>query len=223
MLRSLVGSEMCIRDRVSTQSTGHQVRAMMQDPSQQDQEHEPGYRSPMASYGAIDANMAKIDPRIFNVYGAANTGGQQDEFILGGQSDSRSFGDKINYSLGCAYLTGIGVMGSYGVMEGLTNPHVQGKSLKLRANSVMNASGLRGAKAGNGLGALTLFYCLGENLITTLRKRDGPENFVASGGLAGMLFKSTAGGRTALVAGGIGMVTAAGIELLKEYGPEMPI
>ena len=46
-------------------------------------------------------------------------------------------------------------MGTYGAFEGLTKKSVQGKPLKLRLNSIMNGSGLRGAKAGNGLGALS--------------------------------------------------------------------
>eukprot|EP00658_Telonema_sp_P-2_P068653 TRINITY_DN575_c0_g1_i2.p1 TRINITY_DN575_c0_g1~~TRINITY_DN575_c0_g1_i2.p1 ORF type:complete len:301 (-),score=110.26 TRINITY_DN575_c0_g1_i2:324-1226(-) len=37
MLRSLVGSEMCIRDRVSTQSTGSQTVAMAEEPTEMDQ------------------------------------------------------------------------------------------------------------------------------------------------------------------------------------------
>merc|ERR1711907_424646 len=53
------------------------------------------------------------------------------------------------------------------------------------------------------LGALTLFYCCGESFITSIRRKDGPENFVLAGGLAGILFKSTAGARTSLVAGAL--------------------
>ena len=52
-------------------------------------------------------------------------------------------------------MAGIGIMGTYGALEGLTKKSVQGKPLKLRLNAVMNGSGLRGAKAGNGLGALS--------------------------------------------------------------------
>jgi len=114
-------------------------------------------------------------------------------------------------------------MGTYGAFEGVTNKAVRGKSLKMKMNAVMNGSGLRGAKAGNGLGAMTLFYCCGESFITWVRKTDGPENFILSGGLAGMLFKSTAGGRTSLVAGALGAGAAGLLEIGKEYGPEMPL
>ena len=78
-----------------------------------------------------------------------------------------------------------------------------------------------------------LFYCCGESFITWVRKTDGPENFIASGALAGMLFKSTglyltheqhmvlklcltAGARTSLVAGALG----AGVAGLMEVGKE---
>jgi len=131
-------------------------------------------------------------------------------------------------------------MGTYGAFEGVTNKAVRGKSLKMKMNAVMNGSGLRGAKAGNGLGAMSkyfptiarmlirmdgtaLFYCCGESFITWVRKTDGPENFILSGGLAGMLFKSTAGGRTSLVAGALGAGAAGLLEIGKEYGPEMPL
>merc|ERR1711924_526230 len=125
----------------------------------------------------------------------------------------RTFGDKINYSLGLAYLAGVGSMGTFGAAEGLMNPAVRGKTLKMKVNSVMNSSGLRGAKAGNGLGALTLFYCCGESFITWIRRKDGPENFIGAGAMAGMLFKSTAGTRTSLVAGGLGAGLAGLLEL----------
>merc|ERR1711998_323238 len=114
-------------------------------------------------------------------------------------------------------------MGTFGAFEGLTSKAGQGKSLKLKLNSGMNGSGLRGAKAGNGLGALTLFYCCGESFITWIRRKDGPENFIGAGAMAGMLFKSTAGTRTSLVAGGLGAGLAGLLELGKEYGPELPV
>ena len=46
-------------------------------------------------------------------------------------------------------------MGTFGAIEGLRNPAVRGKSLKMKANAIMNGSGLRGGKAGNGLGAMS--------------------------------------------------------------------
>merc|ERR1711865_537500 len=140
-----------------------------------------GQQSPITTYGHIDINSIstgqQVDPRIFNVFGATPAG-QQDDYILGGNSSGRTFGDKMNYSLGLSYLAGIGLMGTYGAFEGVTNKAVRGKSLKMKMNAVMNGSGLRGAKAGNGLGAMTLFYCCGESFITWVRKTDGPENVI---------------------------------------------
>ena len=46
-------------------------------------------------------------------------------------------------------------MGTFGAIEGLRAPAVRGKSLKMKLNAIMNGSGLRGAKAGNGLGAMS--------------------------------------------------------------------
>merc|ERR1711865_946909 len=114
-----------------------------------------GQQSPITTYGHIDINSIstgqQVDPRIFNVFGATPAG-QQDDYILGGNSSGRTFGDKMNYSLGLSYLAGIGLMGTYGAFEGVTNKAVRGKSLKMKMNAVMNGSGLRGAKAGNGFG-----------------------------------------------------------------------
>merc|ERR1712195_420659 len=72
---------------------------------------EEGQQSPITTYGQIDINSIpmgmQVDPRVFDMYGAAPASGQ-DDYILGGGGGAagRTFGDKMNYSLGLSYVTG---------------------------------------------------------------------------------------------------------------------
>jgi len=108
----------------------------------------------------------------------------------------------------------------YGLFEGIK----AGKGLpaKLKVNRVLNHTGYRGGKAANALGGVTLIYCGFSNAMETMRMQDDVFNHIGAGAGAGLIFKSTAGGKVAVVAAGIGAVVAGGIQAFQEYGPEMP-
>lgn len=125
------------------------------------------------------------------------------EDTVGGEAKSvgPSWGARICYGAGTTYLTGLATGGTWGLYEGLTNPLGRG-SRKLRINAILNACTRRGPLLGNSFASLSIFYNLLNGGIIYLR--DGEEDVRVSSlsaGVAGYLFRSTAGVRNATVAG----------------------
>ena len=118
------------------------------------------------------------------------------------------------------FVAGAVVGAAYGLVEGVRAG--AGLPAKLKVNRILNHTGYRGGKAANALGGVTIIYCGCQSLIESMRMQDDWMNHVAAGAGAGLIFKSTAGGRTAMVASGIGAVVAGGIQGYQEFGPELP-
>lgn len=114
-----------------------------------------------------------------------------------------SWGARICYGAGTTYLLGLGVGGSWGLLDGLRNPLGRG-SRRLRMNCILNACTARGPFIANSLGMVALLYNLLHGGI--IQAREGKADVasaVGSAGLAGLIFKSTAGVRPAVLAAGL--------------------
>ena len=132
----------------------------------------------------------------------------------------RAWNEKTFYGVGTVYLLGLSAGGAWGFYEGIRNPDVN--TTRLRFNSVLNSMTRRGPFLGNSLGVIcttSSFACLAKLEIIALmyhcidgvivQARGGTDeifNSAASGTLAGLAFKSTAGLKAAGLAGVIGGV-----------------
>jgi len=106
------------------------------------------------------------------------------------------------------YLLGLGIGGTYGFQEGINNLPKNASS-KLQLNTVLNHITKRGPFLGNSAGVLALTYNLIDSTLDAVRGKHDDINSIVAGGLAGALFRSSAGIRpmgysTALMAGAAG-------------------
>lgn len=121
----------------------------------------------------------------------------------------RSWGERLTFHIGTAYLAGLSTGGIYGFYEGLKVS--QGERQRIRINSVLNCMGKRGPGAGNGLGAIALMWSVFETIAYTSRGVDDLLNPAGAAAVTGFLYRSTAGPRVAAVTGlGLGALAAAG-------------
>ncbi|KAJ3120251.1 mitochondrial import inner membrane translocase, subunit timm23 [Physocladia obscura] len=116
--------------------------------------------------------------------------------------------DKLLYGTGAAYVAGFAGGGAYGAVRGLQL--AKHASPAVVWNAVLNSVGRQGPRFSNSLGALTMGWALLDNLFSSLRHTDDYYNHLAAAFLAGAIFKSTAGVRPALIAGGL-MTGAVGL------------
>lgn len=117
--------------------------------------------------------------------------------------------DDLCYGTGTMYMLGLGLGGTYGLAEGLRKAPVDA-SFKLRLNGILNAVTRRGPFLGNSAGVLTLVYNLINASIDKYRGEHDDLNSLASGALAGAIFKCTKGVRPMIIASGF-MTAAAGV------------
>lgn len=122
---------------------------------------------------------------------------------------SRNWTDDLCYGTGTFYLLGLGIGGAYGFQEGVANLP-KNASGRLQLNTILNHITKRGPFLGNSAGVLALTYNLIDSSIDAIRGKHDDINSVASGALAGALFRSSAGIRpmsysTVLMAGAAGI------------------
>jgi import inner membrane translocase subunit TIM23 len=120
---------------------------------------------------------------------------------------------------------GIFAGGAFGVIQGLRNsPSPQ---FGVRVNSVLNASGKGGSRAGNALGVLSVYYVSAEWCVDKLERELVGSfplevvNPIISGAIMGGLYKATKGPKTALLAAVIGSAACAGYHVAGNYVPSM--
>jgi len=127
----------------------------------------------------------------------------------------RSWGERLTFHIGSAYLAGLTTGGSYGLVEGLRAS--QGERRRIRINSVLNSMGRRGPGWGNSLGCVAMMCSILESAAYNIRDTDDLLNPVGAGCLTGVIYKITSGPRVALSAGlGLGAVAAAGAFMTKQ-------
>lgn len=110
--------------------------------------------------------------------------------------------DDLCYGTGTVYLMGLGLGGMYGFAEGLRKTPADA-SFKLRLNGILNAVTRRGPFLGNSAGVLTLLYNLINASIGEYRGVYDDYNSLASGALAGAVYKCSKGPKPMLIASAI--------------------
>ncbi|KAL7752776.1 Mitochondrial import inner membrane translocase subunit tim23 [Sorochytrium milnesiophthora] len=141
----------------------------------------------------------------------------------GGFVPSRGLGDDLCYGTGTAYLTALGVGGLWGLQQGLRQP-LPVNSTKLRINAILNASTRRGPFLANSVGIVALMYnTFNYSAGLYVGKQHDVINSVASATLSGMIFKSTAGLRSAGIAGALCGAFALTWQGVKRFKDQIPI
>ncbi|KAJ1677257.1 Mitochondrial import inner membrane translocase subunit tim23 [Spiromyces aspiralis] len=119
----------------------------------------------------------------------------------GGHLPSRGWGDDLCYGTGTAYLLGLSTGGVWGFLEGIKSPNAT--SFKLQLNSVLNSMTRRGPFIGNSCGVLAMYFNGINAFIAAQREVHDAYNSIGAAALTGVLFKVTAGPRSAFVSGAI--------------------
>ncbi|KAJ3106420.1 Mitochondrial import inner membrane translocase subunit tim23 [Phlyctochytrium planicorne] len=132
----------------------------------------------------------------------------------------RTVYDKLNYGTGVAYVFGLSVGGMYGAIRGLQI--APGNSYKIRVNSLLNTATRYGPWAANSLGILTMGWALTDNLMQSVRGVSDYYNHISAAFLTGLIFKSTAGIRPALLAGSIMASVVSLYGLQENFGRNPP-
>jgi import inner membrane translocase subunit TIM23 len=128
---------------------------------------------------------------------------QTPEFIFPIERQSRSLSAKMFDSVGTAYISGLSIGGVWGLVEGVRS--LDGKTGRLRVNSIVNGCTRRGPFLGNSLGVLALMYSSLEHaLCKATNKEDHVTVKMSAATLTGVLFKSTAGIRSMAIAAALG-------------------
>ncbi|KAJ1930694.1 Mitochondrial import inner membrane translocase subunit tim23 [Tieghemiomyces parasiticus] len=125
-----------------------------------------------------------------------------------GALPSRGWSDDLCYGTGALYFLGLSTGGVWGFLEGMRQ--TQGRPFKIRLNGVLNACTRRGPFLANSLGVVTMLYNCTNALIGAYRGKHDVYNSLAAAGISGLLFKSTAGVKPALIASGV-CIGVAGI------------
>jgi import inner membrane translocase subunit TIM23 len=133
---------------------------------------------------------------------------------------------RMAYDTGLAWGLGIVGGGSLGVIQGVRA--APSSNSRVMLNSVLNASGKGGSRAGNALGVLTILYVSAEWVTEKVeRETIGSLPFsdtlvpTIAGGVMGTLYKSTKGPKTAALAGVIGAVACGSYRVAGNYVPAL--
>ncbi|KAF0700558.1 Aste57867_8894 [Aphanomyces stellatus] len=160
--------------------------------------------------GSSQIDLGSIAP----VFGIAGTPSTSAADYLEYDTRGRGFHERATHTIGMSYFGGILAGGTYGVVEGVRN--APSTKLKVRLNSLFNAAGQRGSRAGNALGVLALMYSSVQEL-ADVAEIDRFVIFdkavpILAAGATGMLYKSTAGTRPMLMAGAIGAILMGAVQ-----------
>eukprot|EP01147_Barroeca_monosierra_P010647 gene10647-2761_t len=139
-----------------------------------------GYQSPYLSLGTQAQNL------------------NQPEFLFPeSEKKSRSLVERMSYSTGLSYLSGMFAGGVYGAVEGLRHPAAT--SNRLRVTTVLNAVGKRGPFLGNSLAVI---------LIKARSEKDDSINEFSAAAATGTLYRLFSGPRAAVLGGltGLGLM-----------------
>mmetsp|Transcript_7723 Transcript_7723/g.18140 ORF Transcript_7723/g.18140 Transcript_7723/m.18140 type:complete len:202 (-) Transcript_7723:156-761(-) len=179
------------------------------------------YTSPSGTTAAGKLDAGSLG-NVFGSFGMGATLPQVEEnapdYLFAENYDAayrRSWGERLTFHIGSAYLAGLTTGGSYGLVEGLRTS--QGERRRIRINSVLNSMGRRGPGWGNSLGCVAMMCSILESAAYNIRDTDDLLNPVGAGCLTGVIYKITSGPRVAMSAGlGLGAVAAAGAFMSKQ-------
>ncbi|KAG0746938.1 hypothetical protein G6F57_007893 [Rhizopus arrhizus] len=117
-----------------------------------------------------------------------------------GFAPSRGWSDDLCYGTGTVYLAGLTLGGAYGMAEGIKK---SSGAAKVRLNTTLNTITRRGPGVGNAVGVIAMVYNGTNSLLDYSRGTHDIFNSLAAGGIAGAIFKSTAGVRAAGISAAI--------------------
>lgn len=139
----------------------------------------------------------------------------EEEYLPNGGGPS--WGSRICYGAGTTYLSGLAVGGAWGLLDGLRN-RAGRTSMRLRWNCIVNACTARGPFVANSAGMVALLYNLIHGGVIKVRGGRFDEwTAVGSATAAGLLFKSTAGLRTA----GLAALLAGSLMSVYQWAPKV--
>ncbi|KAJ9179366.1 hypothetical protein P3X46_011162 [Hevea brasiliensis] len=144
------------------------------------------------------------------------------EFLFTEESlhQRRSWGEKLTFYTGSAYLSGSIVGASIGFFSAFKSFEPT-DTLKLKVNRILNSSGHSGRAWGNRIGMVGLIYAMMESGVVAVTDRDDVWTSVAAGLGTGAVCRAARGVRSAAVGGALGGLVAgavvAGKQTLKRY------
>lgn len=143
------------------------------------------------------SSMNRIDPSVLSTHPSLRSTPGVDYVFADDYNEIRkkSPAEQLTFTAGSAYLTG----GLTGAAIGLATalPASAGKPARLRINAALNAISKRGMSMGNTFGVLALTFSLSESILYNYTNDETMANYAGAGAMAGALFKSTRGIRTA--------------------------
>jgi len=169
----------------------------------------PGSVPDFESFGPID--LGAVSPAIGLVEDRASYKpmSKGHEYIFESEEKQRSFGENLVFYTGAAYMSGIAIGSTVGLVEGVKKMQaLQSTSTRLKVNAVVNACSKRAPALGANLGVLALLFSINERLLCYARDKDDSLNPILGASLTGMMYRSTCGARACVgwsLAGGLGM------------------
>ncbi|KAI8908964.1 Tim17/Tim22/Tim23/Pmp24 family-domain-containing protein [Gorgonomyces haynaldii] len=139
----------------------------------------------------------------------------------------RTSGQRIFYSTGLAYLTGISYGTLYGTYRGLMTAKLP--NFRVRMNAVVNQVSRYGTWSANSLAVMAMQTAIFDGLYSSIRGQEDSWNAILGAFTSGFVFKSTAGIRSATVTGAL-LASAVGSYVLvdnlvfsREIKKEVPL
>jgi len=123
----------------------------------------------------------------------------------------RSWGERLTYNAGRAYLVGLVAGGSYGFYEGIRDS--AGQIRRLRINAVLNSTSRHGPMLGNQLGVIAMMFSTFEAIASGVRGEDDMFNAIGAASVTGVVYRFGAGPRAATVGAVVGGSAVAAITL----------
>ena len=168
-----------------------------------DFEEENEHRNHQNVSPAVQMPVIQMNPALIQgIYGSPTSVQNSNRVHIEGLSGRDVFG-RMAYSVGFSWGGGIIAGGSYGLVQGYMNS--PSTKFRIRLNSVLNASGRGGSKAGNALGVLAIYYGASEWLLDYAFDSLGVPTVdsmtpILAGFTTGGLYKATKGPKTAVLA-----------------------
>ncbi|KAK2195776.1 bifunctional Ubiquitin-conjugating enzyme-RWD-like/Ubiquitin-conjugating enzyme E2/Ubiquitin-conjugating enzyme [Babesia duncani] len=140
--------------------------------------------------GSIQSNLEILQNKNAKLYDKSRAVAPFDTRQLYLSGYGRHWGEKLTYSVGLAYGSGILVGGTVGLAKGVAKG---GATRKLRINSILNTCSVFGPGVANRTAAVTLLYCTLNNIIKFARNSpdNDPYNAPIAGLAAGAVYKIT--------------------------------
>ncbi|KAK2713426.1 mitochondrial import inner membrane translocase subunit Tim23-like [Artemia franciscana] len=158
----------------------------------------------VSAYGTTRGRASTLSPYLNFDPSYLDT--QQPEFIFPeGASRQRGRFELAFSQIGASVMGGATIGGATGLYNGIRQTALAGHTGKLRMTQVLNYTMKQGANVASSLGVIAVMYSGTGVLLSLARGSDDEVNTVASGAITGLLYKSSAGLKTCLKGGAVGL------------------